>query len=350
MGSRAFYEGWDSNRPNVMIFINIGKGEAKKYVTQSIGRGIRIEPIQTKRKRLSSLKKENNIMAKELYSKSNKKDISLIETLFILGTNKKNVEEILNNIKHERKSSGEILELKKNKEIKNKELLIPVYKKREEEITIDELPKFEGNKKLLEKFFEWLGDEKLIYALFSNEDYVNPHTIEKSKEFLKNGRFLQFHGTDVYSRTIGLMKHVNIKLRDLDRFKKVNNEIVHFRRIRIMLEGEELRRLKELIGKVKNYGESSEKEKELKRSFENEKIGLEEYTSKTKELENVSKEEKFRDLKIKHLLNHYYVPVVISESDKINYINHIINVESEKKFIEHLEKSIQKEKQSVKAI
>ena len=27
-GSRSFYEGWDSNRPNVMNFINIGS-EAK---------------------------------------------------------------------------------------------------------------------------------------------------------------------------------------------------------------------------------------------------------------------------------------------------------------------------------
>ena len=26
MGSRSFYEGWDSNRPNIILFINIGKG------------------------------------------------------------------------------------------------------------------------------------------------------------------------------------------------------------------------------------------------------------------------------------------------------------------------------------
>ena len=31
MGSRAFYEGWDSNRPNVMNFINIGSRDAKKF-------------------------------------------------------------------------------------------------------------------------------------------------------------------------------------------------------------------------------------------------------------------------------------------------------------------------------
>jgi len=90
MGSRAFYEGWDSNRPNVMIFINIGMGDAKKYVTQSIGRGVRIEPIKDKRKRLMPLKREDDITAKEIYSKLDEEDISLIETLFINCFNPKN--------------------------------------------------------------------------------------------------------------------------------------------------------------------------------------------------------------------------------------------------------------------
>ena len=52
LGSRSFYEGWDSNRPNVINMINIGKQDAKKFVLQGIGRGIRIEPLQGERKRL----------------------------------------------------------------------------------------------------------------------------------------------------------------------------------------------------------------------------------------------------------------------------------------------------------
>ena len=50
MGSRSFYEGWDSNRPNIINFINIGGRDAKKYVLQAIGRGVRIEPYKGKRK------------------------------------------------------------------------------------------------------------------------------------------------------------------------------------------------------------------------------------------------------------------------------------------------------------
>ncbi len=353
MGSRAFYEGWDSNRPNVMIFINIGKGDAKKYVTQSIGRGVRIQPIRGKRKRLLPLKGENNIVAKEMYSKLKQEDISLIETLFVLGTNKKNVQEILESIKYERKASGEIIKLEENKEIKDKILLIPIYKDRKEVVSIGELPKFEGNRQLLTAFIEWIGDERLMYALFSHENHVNPKTLEKSRDFLKKGNFLMFEGSDVYSQMTKLMRHVNITLQDLDRFKQVRDEIVHFKRIRVTLKAEELEKLKKLIDKVKTYRDPSKQESELKKLLEVKKISIDDYTSKIKELSKISNEEEFITdssvLKIKHLLNHYYIPIILSEKEKIDYINHIINVESEKRFIEHLEEFIKQENNFLKS-
>ena len=353
MGSRAFYEGWDSNRPNVMIFINIGKGDAKKYVTQSIGRGVRIQPIKGKRKRLLPLKRENDSIAKEVYPKLKQEDISIIETLFVLGTNKKNVKEILESIKYERKTSGEIIELEKNKEIKDKILLIPVYKDRKEGVSIEELPKFEGNRKLLTDFINWIGDERVIYALFSHEKYVNPKTLEKSRDFLKNGNFLTSEGRDVYSQLNKLMSHVNITLRDLDKFKQVRDEIIHFKRIRVTLEEKELQKLKELIDKVKIYKDPLKQESELKKLFENKKISLDEYTSRIKELGKMSSEKEFikgnSTLKIKHLINHYYIPIILSEKEKVDYINHIINVKSEKRFIEQLEELIKQEDNILKS-
>ncbi len=41
LGSRVFSEGWDSDRPNIVSFLNIGSSNAKKYVMQTIGRGVR---------------------------------------------------------------------------------------------------------------------------------------------------------------------------------------------------------------------------------------------------------------------------------------------------------------------
>ncbi len=46
----ALYEGWDSNRPN-LLFVNIGVGnDTKKFVLQSVGRGVRVEPLKGKKK------------------------------------------------------------------------------------------------------------------------------------------------------------------------------------------------------------------------------------------------------------------------------------------------------------
>ena len=55
MGSRAFFESWDSNRPNVINLINIGSHKAQKFIVQSVGRGVRIQPLPTRRGRLQRL-------------------------------------------------------------------------------------------------------------------------------------------------------------------------------------------------------------------------------------------------------------------------------------------------------
>ncbi len=41
MGSRSFYEGWDSNRPNVITFINIGTGSRSPKICFAVGRARR---------------------------------------------------------------------------------------------------------------------------------------------------------------------------------------------------------------------------------------------------------------------------------------------------------------------
>jgi type III restriction enzyme len=85
MGSRSFYEGWDSNRPNVITFINIGTGsEARKFVLQSVGRGVRIEPMKGKRKRLENLYNAKEV--DEMLFGQAKPFLSAVQSLFIFGT------------------------------------------------------------------------------------------------------------------------------------------------------------------------------------------------------------------------------------------------------------------------
>ena len=352
MGSRAFYEGWDSNRPNVMLFINIGQGDAKKYVIQSVGRGVRIEPLKNKRKRLLPLKRESDVTAKDVYAQLEPSDMSLIETLFVLGTNKKNVQQILDSIKYESKASGEIIQLKKNPMSKEKTLLVPVYKNRSKAVSVDELPKFEGNKELLNEFADWVEDDRVLYALYSDMHVANPTTIQRTKDFLANGNFLSDEGTDAYYQFSKLMNHVNVQLRDIDDFEVLSDEIVHFKRIRVILSVREREKLKELIDKVAQYEDPSGREAELKKLLRDDKIDVDQFTEELKKLSQSSMEEEFitsgSTLKIKNILNHYYIPVIISDKEKVDYINHIINVNSEKRFLEKLEKYISDDKNKMK--
>ncbi|CEG12110.1 Type III restriction protein res subunit [groundwater metagenome] len=353
MGSRAFYEGWDSNRPNVMLFINIGKGDAKKYITQSIGRGVRIEPIKGKRKRLLPLKRENDSIAKEIYPAIKEEDVSLIETLFVFGTNKENLQHILDSIKHEKESSGGLIELQENEEIKGKTLLIPVYKDKEC-VPLDHLPKFRGNVKILNDFMQWVGDERIIYSIFSYKSNVNPKTIQKVNNFLKNEK--NFNNSNqsgsVYFQIENLMSHVNIISKDIDGFKQLTDEIVHFKRIEVALEKANLEKLKKLIEKVKIYKDPLKEKEIFKKKFSDNEINLDDYTAQIEKLSKMSNEEEFFynniSLKIKHLPNHYYIPILISESEKIDYINHIIKIDGERIFIKNLEKYIEKPDNSLK--
>jgi len=127
MGSRSFYEGWDSNRPNLLLFVNIGVGsDAKKFVLQSVGRGVRIEPQKYMRKRLQNLFNAK-LVTKELFEKL-KHLILPIESLFVFGTNGENLKEIIATLKAEKqdKDLGDTFIL--NPEAQKHTLLIPVYK------------------------------------------------------------------------------------------------------------------------------------------------------------------------------------------------------------------------------
>jgi len=71
------------------------------------------------------------------------------------------------------------------------------------------------------------------------------------------------------------------------------------------------------------------------------KISKEEYNQLLKTFEESDKYEmNNQKINIKYLTNHYYIPVILSNDEKVNYINHIINIQSEVNFIERLEEYI----------
>ncbi len=100
LGSRAFYEGWDSNRPNILLFINIGKdAKSRKFITQAIGRGLRIEPIPNIRKRRTHISRKTIETIAPITRKIKKEILDSIETLYIFGTNAEILQEVINTLK-----------------------------------------------------------------------------------------------------------------------------------------------------------------------------------------------------------------------------------------------------------
>ncbi|HQM35149.1 MAG TPA: DEAD/DEAH box helicase family protein, partial [Candidatus Paceibacterota bacterium] len=191
MGSRSFYEGWDSNRPNLLLFVNIGVGsDAKKFVLQSVGRGVRIEPQKYQRKRLQNL--YNAGVVKDQLFEDVKDLILPIESLFVFGTNAKNLEEIFATLKAEKqdKSLGKVFIV--NPEREGKILLIPVYKTAErifaEEENPQKYPVSPEDLDITSQFYEFLGD-KVALAKYDCEVKV----LEKAKEsFAEKERYYDF--------------------------------------------------------------------------------------------------------------------------------------------------------------
>jgi DNA or RNA helicases of superfamily II len=173
MGSRAFYEGWDSNRPNVIAFINIGMGEdAKKFVLQSIGRGVRIEPFKNIRRRLEILHKNSQI-DKETY-KQVKGWTTPIESLFVFGTKASNLETILQTLAEqteEKENLGDLFEI--NPEVQGKLLLVPEYK--ESELILRLHPE---DKEIAREFLEL--DDRILVCMFD----VHPKVLMKLRKNL----------------------------------------------------------------------------------------------------------------------------------------------------------------------
>ncbi len=325
MGSRSFYEGWDSNRPNIILFVNIGVGsDAKKFVLQSVGRGVRIEPQKYQRKRLLNLL--NAKVVKEPLFEKVKNLILPIESLFVFGTNAENLKEIIATLKGEKqdKNLGDAFIV--NPEAQKHLLLVPVYKTAERIFAEESQPqKYLVSKddfRLTKNFYEFLGD-KVAVAKYDCEVKV----LKKAKEsFAEKERYYDFsERNSLFDPELILDRifdYLGVKSREFEKFKKLEDEIVHFKKVRFSDGEEKYEEIKKRIDYVKQY---PEKKKELDKSYGN--VSQDEYAKQLKLFEEADKYEiNNQKIRIKYLANHYYLPVIVSKTEKIDYLNHIINV------------------------
>ncbi len=340
MGSRSFFESWDSNRPNVINFINIGGSDAKKFIVQSVGRGVRIETLPNQRRRFAYLADSKEKQRIQDYHDK----VQPPETLFLFATNRSAVKSVLKGLEAEKGAVFERLEGFEKaplSKINNKDmpLLVPEYR---EEPTSLPSPFWMSEETLerLQSWFKRTSDSVYIVrdelAMFQINALRGLLKIENGIQKIKNGiqikqgkdyALLPFLQNRLLAHTMKIEK-VSDGVREI-----ADEDIVHFREIRV--RSEYVCELQTKIDQVKAGKASNGEMVELAWQLAEEKITQEVFGKRYAKLAERA-EKSFMDLKIRKVLKHYYFPVILGD-EKANYIQHIIKVASEINFLNALE-------------
>jgi len=338
MGSRSFYEGWDSNRPNVINFINIGTGtDAKKFILQSVGRGVRIEPLRDRRKRLLPLYNAKQVEA-DLFQALQAKVLPL-ETLFIFGTNRNALQTVIEQLDQEKsRESEQQLSLFLNAEAQCHTLLIPTYRQADRpRVEEERLTKFEitaDELRLLRRYAEYISDDRVLLALYETEPMklrAFRHSLQVPDDCYKyKGKPFK----NIHLLVRRLLDYFSVLPEEFEQLKVLEDEIRHFKHVKVSLKD-----ISELQGKVERVSNYPTHLKELRAQYG--AIPPEEYDRR---LRAISDREQFdsdgKKIVIRYVANHYYIPLILSESDKIDYIKHVIKTPSEVEFVNRLEEHV----------
>ena len=333
LGSRTFFESWDSNRPNVINFINIGSSGAKKFVVQSVGRGVRIETFPGQRRRHDFLSGDLSTAIRPRAGLA-----WPLETLFLFATNKKDVRSVLEGLETEENSAFVPIEDFKKADrprVNGKEmaLLVPEYREAQSQST--QQARFALDGASLARYKKWLEvtpdsvfvvrDNLSVAEIKALRDVVNgPYTQEIEKDYASLS-FLQERLLSHFAKIV----HTAEELRELNEAE----DIVHFRQVRAQLDQHEIDDLRQKLRRVVE-GEISETErKKLAQQYSAGQVGHEKFLSRL----TGTDQETFKTLSIKHLPQHYYIPVVTSASGRADFIKHVVQEESEVDFLAKLE-------------
>ncbi|GAA7356682.1 DEAD/DEAH box helicase family protein [Helicobacter pylori] len=312
VGSRTFETGWDSTRPSVILFLNIGlDDDAKKLVKQSFGRGVRIESVKNQRQRLAYLDID------EAIKKDLKPNAAMLETLFVIPTNHASLEAILK-IQKESENRGENRgswrEIKLEKTPIEHALFVPCYRKEPTSILkIPENASFkmsEKNFKDLKEYFNLMSEKHFIlkHEIYDPKDYATLKDMIQKAHFKKVSTW-HYKDLDYMISEIKGKLYPNQKV-PKDEFNALDNEkIVHFKRIKVKADKQEA--LIKTIQEVKEHAPLDTEKHKQDKTFKVDGAEL---------------------LKLKE---HYYTPLI--KAKDCDWLKHVVKVKSEIDFLQELQ-------------
>ncbi|WQT17517.1 DEAD/DEAH box helicase family protein [Helicobacter pylori] len=311
VGSRTFDTGWDSTRPSVILFLNIGlDDDAKKLVKQSFGRGVRIESVKNQRQRLAYLEIDEAIKDRL------KPNAAMLETLFVIPTNYASLEAILKFQKESEnggENRGSWREIKLEKTPMKHALFVPCYRKKQTNaLKIPQSASFkmsEKNFKDLKEHFHLMSEKHFILK----HEIYNPKDYELLKDLIQKEHFKKvptwhYKDLDYMISEIKGKLYPNQKV-PKDEFNALDSEkIVHFKRIKVKADKEE--ELMKTIQEVKEYAPLDTEKHKQNKTF---KVG---------------------DAELLKLKEHYYTPLI--KAKNCDWLKHVVKVKSESDFLEEL--------------
>ncbi len=329
VGSRTFETGWDSTRPSVILFLNIGlDDDAKKLVKQSFGRGVRIESVKNQRQRLAYLDID------EAIKKDLKPNAAMLETLFVIPTNHASLEAILKFQKESEnkgENRGSWREIKLEKTPMKHALFVPCYRK--EQTSITKLPESASFKMSAKNF----KDLKEYFNLMSEKHFILKHEIYDPKDYKQLKKMIQearfkkvstwhYKDLDYMISEIKGKLYPNQKV-PKDEFNALDSEkIVHFKRVKVKADKKE-----ELVKKIQEVKEYAPLDKERI------KIAQGEIDPYDTEKHKQDKTFKVDDAELLKLKEHYYTPLI--KAKNCDWLKHVVKVESEIDFLKELQET-----------
>ncbi len=328
VGSRTFDTGWDSTRPSVILFLNIGlDDDAKKLVKQSFGRGVRIESVKNQRQRLAYLDIDESI------KKALKPNAAMLETLFVIPTNYASLEAILKFQKESEnggENRGSWREIKLEKTPIKHALFVPCYRKEQTNaLKISPSASFkmsEKNFKDLKEYFHLMSEKHFIlkHEIYNPKDYTLLKEMIQTAHFKKVSTW-HYKDLDYMISEIKGKLYPNQKV-PKDEFNALDDEkIVHFKRVKVKADKKE--ELVKTIQEVKEYA-PLDKETLIKKIAQGE---IDPYDTEKHKQNKTFEVDGAELLKLKE---HYYTPLI--KAKDCDWLKHVVKVKSESDFLEEL--------------
>ncbi|MFB1282973.1 DEAD/DEAH box helicase family protein [Helicobacter pylori] len=332
VGSRTFDTGWDSTRPSVILFLNIGlDDDAKKLVKQSFGRGVRIESVKNQRQRLAYLDID------EAIKKALKPNAAMLETLFVIPTNHASLEAILKFQKESEnkgENRGSWREIKLEKTRIEHDLFVPCYRKEQTNaLKISPSASFKmsaKNFKDLKEYFHLMSEKHFIlkHEIYNPKDYTLLKEMIQTAHFKKVSTW-HYKDLDYMISEIKGKLYPNQKV-PKDEFNALDNEkIVHFKRVKVKADKKE-----ELMKTIQEVKEYAPLDKETLRKKIARKGEIDPYDTEKHKQDRTFKVDDAELLKLKE---HYYTPLI--KAKNCDWLKHVVKVESEIDFLKELQET-----------